>query len=187
VHLVVTSQIVPGLPFVGESFELVISRHSLDPWWQEIARVLHSGGLYFAQHVGPHGLRSLSEFLMGPLPATSKRHPNSERRAAEEAGLTVRTLMVVRPRTAFFDVGAVVYFLRLLPWIAPGFTVDRYRTALHRLHDAIERYGPFETTASRMLIDVIKPIRPATLPQACPALPESPSSPASGVIYDWAR
>lgn len=159
-HLVVTSQRTPGLPFHEESFELVISRHPIDSWWQEIARVLRPEGSYFAQHVGPHSLRSLSEFLMGPLPATSKRHPDSERQAAETAGLTVRTLMVEWPRTAFFDVGAVVYFLRLVPWIVPDFTVERYRPELHRLHDVVEREGRFETTASRMLIDARKTHQP---------------------------
>jgi hypothetical protein len=65
----------------------------------------------------------------------------------------VQVLHVERPRTAFFDVGAVVYFLRLVPWIVPGFSVTRYRGPLRALHDHIERHGAFETTASRMLIE----------------------------------
>jgi SAM-dependent methyltransferase len=162
VHLVVTSQSRIGLPLVTESFELVISRHPIDPWWREIARVLRPGGSYFAQHVGPHSLGSLSEFLMGSVPETSKRHPDYERQAATEAGLIFRSLTVERPRIVFFDVGAVVYFLRLVPWTVPDFTVDKYQAALRRLHDVIERDGRFETTASRMLIDATKPIRGAT-------------------------
>jgi SAM-dependent methyltransferase len=162
VHLVVTSLYIPGLPFLGESFELVISRHPIAPWWSEIARVLRPGGTYFAQHVGPHSLRSLSEFFIGPLPEESQRHPDNERRAAEEAGLTVRTMVIERPRTVFFDIGAVVYFLRLVPWIVPDFTVAKYRVALLDLHNSIERRGPFETTASRMLIEATKPPGPAT-------------------------
>jgi hypothetical protein len=49
-----------------------------------------------------------------------------------------------------------------VPWIVPDFTVDKYRTALRRLHEVIERHGRYETTASRMLIDVTKPKGPAT-------------------------
>ncbi len=157
VALVVTSQRHPGLPFAGGSFELVVSRHPIDPSWREIARVLESGGSYLAQHVGPQSLRSLSEFLMGPLPETSHRDPAVERRAAEDAGLVVRTLEVERPRTAFFDIGAVVYFLRLVPWIVPDFEVRRYRRRLLALHEVIERDGGFETTASRVLIEAVKP------------------------------
>ncbi len=153
VHVVVTSQARPGLPFAAGSFDLVVSRHPVEVWWSEIARVLRPGGTYFAQHVGPHSLRTLSEALMGPLPVASRRDPGAERRAAEAAGLAVRSMRVERPRTAFFDIGAVVYFLRLVPWIVPGFTVDGYREPLRALHEAIERDGAFETTASRTLVE----------------------------------
>src|ERR687892_387302 len=60
-------------PFADGTFELVISRHPVEVWWHEIARVLQPGGTYFAQHVGPHSLRSLSEFLMGALPDACAR------------------------------------------------------------------------------------------------------------------
>jgi SAM-dependent methyltransferase len=157
VHLVVVSQTTAAVPFARQSFELVIARHPIDPWWAEIARVLTPGGRYLAQHVGPHSLRSLSELLMGPIPASDKRAPDVERRAAEDAGLVVETLEVERPRTVFFDVGAVVYFLRLVPWIVPGFSVAGYREPLRELHRKIQQDGPFETTASRMLIEATRP------------------------------
>ena len=157
VRLVVTSQTRPGLPFADGTFDLVISRHPVTVWWEEIARVLRPGGTYFAQHVGPRSLRSLSEALMGPLPESADRDPEVERPAAEAAGLVVRTMRVERPRTAFADIGAVVYFLRLVPWIVPGFTVARYRPQLQQLHDALERHSPFETTAARTLVEATKP------------------------------
>jgi SAM-dependent methyltransferase len=159
VHLVVTSQTRAALPLREASFDLVISRHPVEPWWAEIARVLRPGGTYFAQHVGPSSLRTLSERLMGPWPtaSTHARDPQAERRAAEDAGLEVRTMQLERPRTAFHDIGAVVYFLRLVPWIVPGFTVEGHRTALRELHADIERDGSFETTASRTLVEVVKP------------------------------
>jgi SAM-dependent methyltransferase len=156
VHLVVTSQARAALPFADDTFELVISRHPIEPWWVEIERVLQPGGSYFAQHVGDRSLHSLSESLMGTLPDASNRHPDVERCAAENAGLVVRTIETERTRVAFFDIGAVVYFLRLVPWIVPGFSVARYREALHDLHRVIERDGGFETTSSRTLVDMTK-------------------------------
>ncbi|MGH9045423.1 MAG: methyltransferase domain-containing protein, partial [Acidimicrobiales bacterium] len=134
VFLVPVSQTNPGLPFHDQSFELVISRHPIQPWWTEIARVLKPGGSYLAQHVGPHSLRSLSEFFLGPLPEDSKRDPILEREAAQKAGLSVDTLAMEQLRTAFFDLGAVVYFLRLVPWIVPDFSVTRFYDELARLH-----------------------------------------------------
>ena len=98
VHLVVTSETRQALPFVAGSFELVISRHPIEVWWREIARVLRPGGTYFAQHVGPHSLRSLSELLMGPLPDASDRDTELEGRAAEAAALRDPGLRAERVR-----------------------------------------------------------------------------------------
>jgi len=64
-----------ALPFAGDAFDLVTSRHPVDTWWGEIARVLAPGGAYLSQQVGPHSVRELSEFMLGPLPPTSKRDP----------------------------------------------------------------------------------------------------------------
>jgi hypothetical protein len=94
---------------------------------------------------------------MGPLPDASDRDTELEGRAAEAAGLVVQSMRHEHQRTAFFDIGAVVFFLRLVPWIVPGFSVPTYRDALHELHETIERHGAFETSGSRTLIEATKP------------------------------
>ena len=71
--------------------------------------------------------------------------------------VVVTDLRHERPRTEFYDVGAVVYFLRLVVWIVPGFTVTGYRSRLKDLHDQIQRDGVFRTTASRFVIEARKP------------------------------
>ena len=156
-HLVYTDETGPRLPVRAESFELVTSRHPVDTWWVEIARVLQPGGRFLSQQVGPHTLRELSEYLTGPSPQGSRREPEAARRAAEGAGLIVRRLQIERPLTEFFDIGAVIYFLRLVVWIIPGFTVSKYREELLALHQRIERDGSFKATASRFLIEADKP------------------------------
>lgn len=156
-HLLWTEENRPGLPVRTESFELVTSRHPIDTAWYEIARVLRSGGRYLSQQVGPHSLRELSEYLMGPLAPGSKRDPELARNAARQAGLVITNLQTERPVTEFYDIGAIIYFLRLVVWIVPGFTVAAYRERLKELHRKIERDGPFITTASRFLIEAEKP------------------------------
>jgi len=49
-----------------------------------------------------------------------------------------------------------VYFLRLVVWIVPDFSVERYRDRLRALHDQIVHDGAFTTTASRFLIECVK-------------------------------
>ena len=60
-------------------------------------------------------------------------------------------------RCAFDDIGAVVYFLRLVVWIVPGFTVERYRAELRELHERIRADGRFVATSHRFLIEARKP------------------------------
>jgi hypothetical protein len=57
----------------------------------------------------------------------------------------------------FYDVGAVVYFLRLVIWIVPNFSVERYRDRLWSLHQQIGRDGRYVAHASRFLIEESKP------------------------------
>jgi SAM-dependent methyltransferase len=147
----------PALPFAAETFDLVTSRHPVQTWWAEIARVLQPGGTYFSQQVGPDSVRELSELFVGPWPPGSPRDPELARTAAEDAGLEVTDLRLERLRTVFHDVGAVVYFLRLVVWIVPGFTVAAYRARLRELHEQIERDGPFVAHATRFLIEAHKP------------------------------
>jgi SAM-dependent methyltransferase len=154
--LVWTDHTRPALPFRDQSFQLVTSRHPVETWWGEIARVLRRGGSYLSQQVGPHSLRELSEFFLGPLPPTSRRDPAVARAAAEGAGLVVTDLRQEQLRVEFYDVGAVVYFLRLVVWIVPGFTVTEHRERLQALHNKIDRDGAFHATATRFLIEALK-------------------------------
>jgi SAM-dependent methyltransferase len=146
-----------ALPFRSASFDLVTSRHPVTTWWAEIARVLEPGGTYFSQQVGPRSVRELSEHMLGPLPETSDREPDVARRAARAVGLEVRDLRLERLRMTFDDVGAVVYFLRLVVWIVPGFTVERFTERLLALHERIQRDGPFVAHSTRFLIEAVKP------------------------------
>ncbi|MEE1751582.1 class I SAM-dependent methyltransferase [Streptomyces sp. SP18CS02] len=147
----------PPLPFADEAFDLVTSRHPATVWWPEIARVLRPGGTYFAQHVGPASVWELVEYFLGPQPdARRKRHPDDESTEARSAGLEVVDIRLERLRMEFFDVGAVIYFLRKVIWTVPGFTVDRYLDRLRELHDLIEARGPFVAHSSRTLVEAVK-------------------------------
>ncbi|WP_078992719.1 methyltransferase domain-containing protein [Streptomyces sp. MMG1121] len=149
------------LPFADEAFDLVLSRHPVRPYWDEIARVLLPGGTYFAQHVGPASVFELVEYFLGPLPAQVRagRDPEGERADAEAAGLEIVGLRAERLRMEFHDIAAVVHFLRKVVWMVPGFTVEAYEPQLRALHERIEREGPFVAHSTRHLFDARKPAR----------------------------
>ncbi len=73
------------------------------------------------------------------------------------AGLDVVDLRHEQIQLEFFDVGAVIYFLRKLNWVVPDFTVAKYRDKLMELHRHIEAEGAFVTVSSRVLIEARKP------------------------------
>jgi SAM-dependent methyltransferase len=145
------------LPFGSATFDLIASRHPIVTFWDELARVLRPAGRYFSQQIGPHSNRELTEFFMGPHPATSLRNPEVARERAIAAGLRVDDLRAERLRATFSDVGAVVYFLRLVIWTVPDFTVEKYRDRLVAMHRLIEESGPFVAHANRFLIEAVKP------------------------------
>ncbi|GHE33308.1 class I SAM-dependent methyltransferase [Streptomyces capitiformicae] len=158
--VVVASPEDAPLPFADGAFDLVTSRHPVRADWVEIARVLRPGGTYFAQHVGPSSAYELVEHFTGPLPEESHnaRHPDRERAGAEAAGLEIVDLRAERLRMEFFDIGAVVHFLKKVVWMVPGFTVDAYLPQLRSLHERIESEGPFVAHSSRHLFEARKPV-----------------------------
>jgi len=149
----------PGteLPFCDDSFDFVTSRHPAAVQWPEIARILTPGGSYLGQHIGGRSNLELSEYFLGPLEVEGSREHEAESAGARAAGLEVVQCRNERIRLEFFDVGAVVWFLRKVVWAVPDFTVDRYRDRLHELHEHITHKGAFVSTTSRTLIEARKP------------------------------
>jgi SAM-dependent methyltransferase len=157
VEVVQTSADAP-LPFVDESFELVASRHPVEPHWTEIHRVLKPGGCYFAQHVGPRSASELIEYFLGPAPlGESARDPHVEAALAAKAGLVVADLRTARCRMEFYDVGAVVWILRKCVWWVPDFSVERYLDKLRDLDTQMRDGTPLVAHSSRHLIEARRP------------------------------
>jgi SAM-dependent methyltransferase len=147
-----------SLPFADAAFDLVTSRHPTVVRWHEIARVLRPGGTYFAQQIGPATMSELVEHFVGPQPQKwAELHPDLQREEAEAAGMRLVDLRMERLRVEFFDIGAVIYFLRKVVWTVPDFTVQRYRERLRELHERIESDGPFVAHSVRVLVEARKP------------------------------
>lgn len=158
--IVVADEDEPPLPFADGTFDLVTSRHPVMAHWDEIARVLAPGGIYFSQQVGPDSGHEVYDFFLGPQPlGQSGREPELAQAAAEKAGLEVVDLRTAELRMEFLDVGAMVYFLRKVIWFVSGFTVEKYRDRLHVLHERIQTDGAFVAYSRRFLIEARKPER----------------------------
>jgi SAM-dependent methyltransferase len=147
-----------ALPFPDATFDLVVSRHPTIAIWPEIARVLTPGGTYLSQQIGSGTNRELTDFMMGPQPVSSRRSTDRAVAQAARAGLRVVQVCAQALRVEFFDVAAVVYFLKKVLWTVPGFTVAGYADPLARMHAHISEHGSFVSYAQRFLIETRKPV-----------------------------
>ncbi|MFB2600159.1 class I SAM-dependent methyltransferase [Herbiconiux sp. P17] len=146
------------LPFAGERFDLALSRHPQSTDWRDVARVLHRGGTFLTQQVAAGSNRELYEFFLGPQPVDEKTERSLENlvAGARAAGFRVVDALHESTKVEFFDVAAVVYFLRKVLWTVPDFTVERYRDRLAAVHARIQATGSFVSHSERALIEARK-------------------------------
>lgn len=145
------------LPATDGEFDLVINHHG-GALASEITRVLRPGGTYLMQGVGSHNLADLNQALGAPggdYPETSTLDATSA--ALQAAGLEIVDRQEEMPEHAFYDIGALVYFLNAVTWQVPDFDVDRYDAKLRELDAAIREFGPVVFRDHRYLVEARKP------------------------------
>ncbi|WP_154794181.1 class I SAM-dependent methyltransferase [Occultella kanbiaonis] len=147
------------LPFADASFDLVTARLPVVTPWPEIGRVLAPGGTFLAQEVGPGSNIEMSRAMLGQHLQPNGRFPADAVTAAEAAGLVVVDLREASLTMEFFDVAAVVVFLRKVIWTVPDFSVGRFRPQLRAVHDRIRATGSFVCHPTRFLIEARRPER----------------------------
>jgi hypothetical protein len=120
------------LPFRTAAFDLVVNRHEAFAA-NEVCRVLHEGGAFVTQQ-STSGAREFHE-LLGLGPPEDREFPVQVAiEQIESAGLRVREHEVGIATTVFADIGALAWYLTNVPWAISGFSIERHRDALLRLH-----------------------------------------------------
>lgn len=141
-----------NLPFEDESFDVIINRHGdYDP--RELYRLLKPGGIFITDQVGENNDRELVELL---LPGTPKPfhglNLSDQEKAFKEAGFSLeRGEEAYRP-IRFFDVGALVWFARIIEWEFPDFSVDMCKDRLFEAQNILEKDGEVSGMIHRYLI-----------------------------------
>jgi hypothetical protein len=74
----------------------------------------------------------------------------------EAAALTIVNTKEWSGRLAFTDVGAIVYYLRAVPWLVPGFSVESHSAYLLALQHRLESGNGLAFTARKYLIEAHK-------------------------------
>ena len=146
------------VPFDDDSFDIILNRHGdFDP--SEIWRMLKAGGCFVSQQVGSDNDRELVEAV---LPGLEKPFPHNnlkeQREAFEKTGFTILKADEAFSPIRFFDIGAFVWFARIIEWEFPGFSVEKCFDRLLQLQKTIETDGEIKGTIHRFLIVARKPV-----------------------------
>jgi SAM-dependent methyltransferase len=145
-----------SLPFEPDFFELVLNRHG-SFHAPELYRILRHGGIFLTQQVGGENNIRLNELLQDEVSyAYSNWTLEKNVHWLKEAGLRIVQAREETPQEVFYDVGAVVYYLRIISWQIADFCVEKYREKLQAVHALIQREGKLVTHGHRILVEALK-------------------------------
>ena len=143
------------LPFRDGAFTLVINKHEAF-LAAEVSRVLAPGGAFVSQQVDTRTSDDLYDVLGLPVPQQPASWLPLAQRQLRDAGLTVPRAVAGEEVDRFTDVAAIIYYLRLVSWAVPEFTVERFAGRLRELHDTPAAW-PVTVRQRRFLVVATKP------------------------------
>ena len=143
------------MPFADAEFDLVLNRHAaFNP--DEVARVLTVDGTFLTQQV--HGLWAVDLLAaFDAKPQWPDATPAKYLPRLQAAGLEIVNHQDWSGELTFTDVGAIVYYLKAIPWLVPGFSVESHLKYLLNLQNQLENKGSLTFTARKYIIEARKP------------------------------
>lgn len=143
------------LPLPDNTFDLVINRHGAFSQ-PELLRIMRSGGIFLTQQVGSANATGINEALNAQPPQHSDWRLSDAEGLLIAGGFSISRREEEFPAMVFRDIGAVVFYLKAIPWQIPDFEPAKYLEGLRHLHDRIEVDGLFEVKAHRFLLEAIR-------------------------------
>ena len=140
------------LPFEDASFDMVINRHGdFNP--DEIHRVLKPGGFFITQQVGAENDRELVDLLCGQIDLP---FPDQYLKIAmdrfSKTGFEILDGRECFRAIRFYDVGALVWFARIIEWEFPDFSVDLCLDRLLQAQNLLDEEGVIQGQIHRFLL-----------------------------------
>lgn len=128
------------LPFDDHSFDLVINRHE-ECSIPEVKRVLQPGGIFLTQQVGGLNDADINSSLGAGHPEYLDWCLLKMVSDLQDGGFQVLDSDEYIGKTRFYDTGALVYYLKCIPWQIEDFSVDRYFQRLELIDRTIRKKG----------------------------------------------
>lgn len=140
------------LPFEAGKFDLIINQHESFSS-KEVRRIISKEGVFLTQQVGGLdcieinenlGVSINEEFIDWNLELALKE--------IQESNFEVVKSAEEFPILRFYDIGALVYYLKAIPWQVPGFEISNVKDELYTIHKTIEQKGYFDAKQHRFII-----------------------------------
>jgi len=146
------------LPFKNDVFDIIINRQAFFDI-SEVYRLLKPNGLFITQQVGDLNNNELRRFLINDFNEIKGIEHTLESNVAliKSKGLTILNSDECFPNQNFLDVGALVYYAKIIEWEFPNFSVDSCFKQLCLLQSIVEDQGFIESKQHRFIIVAQKP------------------------------
>lgn len=140
------------LPFEENTFDIIINRHeSFDI--NEVRRVLKPKGIFITQQVGGQNNEILSKALIkGFTPLYEDNTLENNQKKLESNLFEILYANEYFPYLRFKDIGAVVYFAKIIEWEFPDFSVENCFDELCKLNEDMKDKGYVESIEHRYII-----------------------------------
>jgi len=141
------------LPLDAGTFDLVLNRHGYY-WEPELYRILRPGGVFITQQVGDRNDIGIRKLLGAPDTSANIEWADLDEAVANLRATgfrIIKQLEDIYPQR-FYDVGAIVYQLRAVPWQIPDFRVESYFEQLKAIHHTIQQVGYVDVLEHRFFI-----------------------------------
>ncbi len=137
------------LPFKDNYFDIVTNRHGKYDV-NELKRVLKSGGIFLTQQVGAENDRELVKLLIGDIeiPYPEAYLDISAQKFTDNGFDIIEKAEAYRP-IEFYDIGALVWFARIIDWEFPRFEVERHQKNLFKAQEILEKEGSIKGSIHR--------------------------------------
>jgi SAM-dependent methyltransferase len=140
-----------ALPFGNETFDIIINRHESFSS-KELFRILKQKGIFVTQQVGEMDNIELNHFFNDYSGNNNAWCVAEAIRDLEENGLTIRYNKEEFIDSKFLDIGAVIYYLKVITWQIPDFRIEENIEKLKELYKKIKKENGFATKQHRFIV-----------------------------------
>lgn len=139
------------LPFADDSFDLIINRHEAFSS-KELKRILLPNGCFITQQVGGQNDQELNRLFETEESIYTLWNLDKAVSELQDENFIILKQIEDITKTRFYDIGAIIYYLKAIPWQIPDFSVSKYKNQLIKIHNMIQVVGYLDITCHRFFI-----------------------------------